>query len=63
MLEPDEAIEALSTFERLKEEAKALVADRWFAINSVAGVLLERQSITGDEIEAIVRSHLAGQAN
>jgi hypothetical protein len=49
MLEPDEAIEALSTFE--------------FAINSVAGVLLERQSITGDEIEAIVRSHLAGQAN
>jgi hypothetical protein len=35
LLEPDEAIEAVSIFERLENEAKALVAERWFAINSL----------------------------
>lgn len=63
MLEADEAMEALSTMARLKDDAKALVAARWFAINSVAGVLLERGSISGAEIGAIVRSHSAGKAN
>lgn len=63
MLEMDEALEAVETLERIQKEAKALVADRWFAISSVAAALLERQSISGDEIEAIVRSHPAGQAS
>jgi hypothetical protein len=62
-LEPDEADEAFLTLTRLQQDAKAFVVKRWFAISTVAATLLERRLISGDEINAIVRTHPAGRAN
>jgi hypothetical protein len=49
-------MECVALFRRLETEAKALVADRWFAISSLAQVLTEKGEIG-------VRTHLAGRAN
>jgi hypothetical protein len=47
----------------LEEAAKAFVAARWLAISSVAAALMERDSLTGDEIQAIVRAHPAAASS
>jgi hypothetical protein len=57
MLELEEAAEAIALYGRLEAAAKAFVAARWLAISSVAAVLMEGDSLTGDEIQAIIRAH------
>jgi hypothetical protein len=57
MLELEEAAEAIALYGRLEEAAKAFVAARWLAISSLASELMERGSVSGTEIEAIVRAH------
>ena len=63
VIELEEAMEAAALFQRLVEESKAFVADRWFAISSVAALLLEGKTLTGAELEAFVHSHPASRAS
>jgi hypothetical protein len=63
MLELEEAAEAIALYGRLEAAAKAFVATRWLAISGVAAALMERNSLTGDEIQAIVRAHPPRRAN
>jgi hypothetical protein len=39
------------------DAAQQLVATHWAAIEKVAGLLLEREQLSGDEVAAIVESH------
>jgi hypothetical protein len=63
MLDLDEAMEAVEVLNRLAQETKTLVANNWPAIAGVATALLERQMLTADEIDAIVRAAPSGTAH
>jgi len=61
MLELEEAAEAIALYGRLEEAAKAFVAARWLAISNAAASLMAQDSLTDDEIGAIVRAHPPSQ--